>query len=413
VIIYQLFIALYAIALRLAAPFVPKARAWLHGRKRWAASLKEKTQEGRWIWMHCASAGEFEQGKPVLEALRKQWPQHKLLVSFFSPSGYEVGVKYKGADAITYLPLDTKKNAQRFVSIVKPELVIFIKYDYWYHHLKAVRDCGSPLLLVSALFRKKQVFFKWYGATYRKLLHFFNWLFVQDEASVELLATLGVSHASANGDTRFDRVATITDAPAPLPVIESFLKNADFVIVAGSTWKEDEELLAGISDDIYLVIAPHEISPENIVRIENLFEGQTVRYSKLKENKLPANPARVLIIDNIGMLSRLYKYGQLAYIGGGFNTSGIHNTLEAAAWGKPIFFGPNYEKFREARGLVEIGAAWPVTNPDALDHLADRFFFDDTKLEQTSAVAANYVRDNIGASSRVINFIQEKRLLTN
>ncbi|GAB4092489.1 glycosyltransferase N-terminal domain-containing protein [Flaviaesturariibacter terrae] len=410
---YNLIILLYGFLLRLAALFVPKAKAWRAGRRQWATRLEAQCAEGRWIWMHCASAGEFEQGKPLLEALRKQYPGHRLLLSFFSPSGYEVGVKYKGVDAVTYLPLDTAANARRFVSIVKPELVVFIKYDYWYQHLKAIADRKTPLLLVSAIFRPQQAFFRPWGAVYRRLLHFFTWLFVQDDESVALLETIGVRHCSANGDTRFDRVANITNNPAPLPLVEEFVKGAAGVLVAGSTWKEDEDLLSGVMGlDLRFIIAPHEIGAYNVARIRGLFPAESVTYSELERKGERPPDARVLIIDNFGMLSRLYRYATITYIGGGFNKSGIHNTLEAAAWGKPVFFGPNYQKFREAKGLIACGAGQSVQDPDKLAYLVDSLLGHPNACLAAGAAAAQYVRDNLGATGRIMAFIQEKRLLT-
>lgn len=408
---YNLFIALYGLLLRLAAPFVPKARAWRDGRRDWEAALARTCTGHRWIWMHCASAGELEQGKPLLEALRAAYPGHQLLVSFFSPSGYEVGVNYKGADAVTYLPLDTAAHARRFVSIVNPELVVFIKYDYWYHHLKAVSERGTPLLLVSALFRPGQAFFKWYGAVQRRLLHFFTWLFVQDDASVELLKTIGVTHCSAAGDTRFDRVATITEAPAPLPLIERFAAAGGPLLVAGSTWPDDEALLAALPPEVRLIMAPHEIDVPHIAAIRARFGASSINYSELEQHESAA-VLRVLVIDNFGMLSRLYQYADLTYIGGGFNKSGIHNTLEAAAWGKPVLFGPNYQKFREARGLIEAGAAAPVAQREELRTLVERLCNDPQLRAQWGAAAERYVQEQIGATPRILSFIQEKRLLT-
>ncbi|GAA4325978.1 3-deoxy-D-manno-octulosonic acid transferase [Flaviaesturariibacter amylovorans] len=410
---YPVFIALFAVGVRIAGLFSSKARAWVEGRRNWAQQL-EKELAGNTaplIWMHCASAGEFEQGKPVLEALRLQFPGHLILVSFFSPSGFGVGKKYKGADHIVYLPLDTARNARRFLALTKPSLVIFIKYDYWYRHLRAVYEAGIPLLMVSAIFRRQQAFFRWYGGLHRRMLTYFTWLFVQDEASVDLLKTIGITRASANGDTRFDRVATITEAPAPLPLIEAFVQGEGPVLVAGSTWTEDEQVLAGLSSHVRMIIAPHEISTANITRLRELFPGEAVTYSALQAGG--AGPAaRVLLIDNIGMLSRLYRYGHVTYIGGGYNKSGIHNTLEAAAWGKPVYFGPNYQKFREAVGLIEAGAAESVNNAEKLQQRIDSLYEHPEHGAQVGEAAARYVRENIGATGRVVAFIQEKRLLT-
>ncbi|WP_243647764.1 3-deoxy-D-manno-octulosonic acid transferase [Flaviaesturariibacter flavus] len=415
-LIYVVFIRLYALAIRIAARFNGKARAWVEGRRNWHQHL-QKALAGSGapvIWMHSASAGEFEQGKPVLEALRQQYPQHRILVTFFSPSGYEVGVKYKGADIVTYLPLDTAANAERFVDTVRPALVVFVKYDYWYYHLNAVCRSGTPLLLVSAIFQPRQAFFKWYGGVHRRMLTFFTWLFVQDEASVQLLQSIGVTKCSAAGDTRFDRVAHITSNPAPLPPIEDFVKGDLPVLVAGSTWAEDEELLNALGDDLKLVIVPHEIDDAHIRQLTERFSKRvTLTYTGLLHEGCAPPSLRVVIINNFGMLSRLYRYAHITYIGGGFNKSGIHNTLEAAAWGKPVLFGPNYQKFREAKGLIGCGAARSVSNAEELKKAVSGLLANPAELDRAGLQAARYVQDNIGATGRILRYIQENRLLTN
>ncbi|RYZ21344.1 MAG: 3-deoxy-D-manno-octulosonic acid transferase [Chitinophagaceae bacterium] len=413
-LIYVVFIRLYALAIRIAARFNGKARAWVEGRRNWQERLRQALagSDAPVIWMHSASAGEFEQGKPVLEALRQQYPGYRILVSFFSPSGYEVGVKYKGADVVTYLPLDTHANAERFVDTVRPALVLFVKYDYWYHHLNAVCRSGTPLLLVSALFRPRQAFFKWYGGLHRRMLTFFKRLFVQDDASVELLRRIGVAHASAAGDTRFDRVAHITHNPAPLPLIEAFVRNEDPVLVAGSTWPEDEDLLSGLRLHLRLIIAPHEIGQAHVEQIRARYGPEAITFSELQRRGAAPPEVRVLIVDNVGMLSRLYQYADITYIGGGFNKSGIHNTLEAAAWGKPVLFGPNYQKFREAIGLIDCGAAFSVGTAEELDKQVNDLLRNDLDRAGIGMEAANYVARNIGATGRIMDYIQEKRLLT-
>ncbi|MDB5196444.1 MAG: 3-deoxy-D-manno-octulosonic acid transferase [Flaviaesturariibacter sp.] len=360
--------------------------------------------------MHAASAGEFEQGKPVLEALRETYPDHKILVSFFSPSGFSVGQKYKGADIITYLPLDTAANAVRFVRIIQPKLVVFVKYDYWYHHLKTVADRKIPLLLISAIYRDNQAFFKWYGGFHRRMLPFFTQIFVQDHSSQKRLAAIGVNHCRVNGDTRFDRVASIIQAASKLDNIDSFIDNLQTVI-AGSTWQEDEELFLKMERNFKLIIAPHEISKKNITRLIDSFQ-QVITYSELQNGIANPENYKVLIIDNIGMLSRLYQYATITYIGGGFNKSGIHNTLEAAAWGKPVVFGPNYQKFAEAKGLLQIEAAFTVSTFTQLEVTITKLLTDKKALETSSLAAKAYVQKNGGATAAIIQFIQEKRLLT-
>jgi 3-deoxy-D-manno-octulosonic-acid transferase len=398
--------------MQLAALWLPKAAEWLKGRETLFDDLgKSIKSTDEIIWMHCASAGEFEQGKPVLEALRKTYPQYRFLVSFFSPSGYKVGKKYAGADFITYLPLDTAQNATRFVKLANPKLVVFIKYDYWYHHLKAVADLQIPLILVSAIYRENQIFFKPYGGFYRKLLHLFSWIFVQDEVSVSRLNTIGIVHCSVSGDTRFDRVASIVASAPKIELIETFTANQR-TIVAGSTWAEDEKLFAEIANDLTykLIIAPHEISTKNIKHLAELFPGRAITYSGLENGIADPTSYNVLIIDNVGMLSRLYQYATITYIGGGFNKSGIHNTLEAAAWGKPVIFGPNCQKFREARELLEAGAAFTITT--ASDLKGTIACLEGEQLKKNSEAAGDYVSRNGGATATILQYIQENRLLT-
>jgi 3-deoxy-D-manno-octulosonic-acid transferase len=412
-LLYNIFIGFYRLLVSFVALWNKKAQEWTLGQKTLFVQLKQRINPADpIIWMHCASAGEFEQGKPVLEALKAQNPHYKVLVTFFSPSGYQSGRKYKGADIISYLPLDTERNVAKFLEVVNPTLVIFIKYEYWYHHLKAVADRNIPLLLVSSIFRKNQVFFKGYGGFYRNILKFYRWIFVQDEQSVQLLKNIGIDHCSIGGDTRFDRVSAIVRNFTKLDIIDSFVGN-DRALVAGSTWPDDEALIAGFyksySGKLKLIIAPHEINKGQIDHLFHLFPN-AIAYSQI-ETKKPDN-YQVLIIDNVGMLSRLYRYALITYIGGGFNKSGIHNTLEAAVWGKPVIFGPNYQKFKEARDLVSVGAAFSVTNATELKEQATTLLENDILLQQSSRAAKQYVEDNKGATSRIIDYIQENRLLT-
>lgn len=365
------------------------------------------------VWIHAASAGEFEQAKPVIEALKKRFPGHKVLVSFFSPSGYRQGIKWRAADHVCYLPMDSRKNAARFLTIVQPKLVVFVKYDFWYHHLKAVHEHKIPLLLVSAIFRRRQVFFRWYGSLHRRMLGFFTQLFVQDPDSVQLLQDHGFHNATCSGDTRFDRVAEIADSFHSVPHIEKFKGNSR-LLVAGSTWPEDEQMIAEAVagfPDLKLVVAPHEITAAHLEQIEKFFP-QSLRYSHLEKGDQPAGDAEVLVIDNIGMLSRLYYYADLSYIGGGFNKSGIHNTLEAAVFGKPVLFGPNYEKFREARELIDSGAAYSCSEAAGLRAQILRLYGDEAFRIRTGVAAAGYVQQNKGATQKIMDFIQENRLLT-
>lgn len=409
---YNIFIALYRTIIAIFALGNKKARAWIEGRKNLFAELDQKlAPSDRIIWMHCASAGELEQGKPVLEQLKTQYPQYKLLVTFFSPSGYEVGKKYKAADLIAYLPLDTKANAVRFLDLVRPELAIFVKYEYWYHHLKTAAERHIPLLLVSAIFRKNQPFFKSYGDFYRSILGFYNRIFVQDSESQQLLESINISNCIVSGDTRFDRVAAIAANFSELALIKRFVQD-DRILVAGSTWPDDEQLLADFyhsyTGKLKLIIAPHEINKAHIDHLFSLFPN-AIAYSQLEQS---FKEASVLIIDNVGMLSRLYQYATLTYIGGGFNKSGIHNTLEAAVWGKPVLFGPNYQKFKEARDLVDRKAGFSITNAEELKRIATELLRDEVLLQQSSTIARSYVEENRGATQKIMDYIQANRLLT-
>lgn len=418
--LYNLFIRFYALGISIAALWNRKAAQWEQGRKAlWNELAQTFSKPHAVIWIHSASAGEFEQAKPVIEGLKKNFPQHKILVTFFSPSGYPAGKKFPLADYIFYLPLDTKRNAEKFITLVQPKLVVFVKYDFWYHHLKAVHHHGLPLLLIAAIFRKEQAFFKWYGGFYLRLLRFFSQLFVQDETSHALLKKFGLKNSTVAGDTRFDRVLTIANHFQPVPFLDEFC-GAGKIIVAGSTWPDDEQLLQAAFKKIggtKLILAPHEITEGHIKNITQLFQNP-ILYSQLKNSdesarQRLANEATVLIIDNVGLLSRLYKYATVAYIGGGFKTSGIHNTLEAAVFGKPVLFGPNYQKFREARELIQSGGAFSYTTEQELEDGLKKWLTDRPVLETAGRAAANYVQSNSGATEKVLHYIQENRLLTN
>jgi 3-deoxy-D-manno-octulosonic-acid transferase len=407
---------LYGFGIRLFSLRNKKASAWIKGRENQLEELKTKiSKDDRIIWMHCSSAGEFEQGKPVIEALKEEYPQHKVLVSFFSPSGFEVAKKYEPADFITYLPLDTRKNAQAFIETIHPELAIFVKYEFWYHHLAAAAFYHIPVLLVSATFRPEQVFFKSYGRFFRQLLFLFRHLFVQDQASLDLLQANGITHASISGDTRFDRVAKIASCFTPIPVIENSLLGCK-TIVAGSTWSGDEEILKTISTSTgnerrKLVIAPHEIDKTHLTQISNHFPG-AIYFSTLNSGPRDRTSGEVIIIDNVGMLSRLYQYATITYVGGGFTKDGIHNILEAAVWGKPVIFGPNYKKYREAKELIAAGGAFSITSAEELKKLADKLFSDEQYLQAVSEKAKKFVVENTGATEKILQWIQANRLLT-
>jgi 3-deoxy-D-manno-octulosonic-acid transferase len=413
VILYNSAIRLLRTGIGIATLWKPKARAWVNGRRSNFQRLeKHILPSDRTIWIHCASAGELEQGKSLIEALKTNYPSHKIIASFFSPSGFEAGQKYKQADVSCYLPLDTAQNAKCFLDLVHPSLVIFVKYEYWFHHLNETGKRKIPLLLVSAIFRPGQAFFQWWGSFYRKVLDQFSWIFVQDENSARLLHGLGSDKCSVAGDTRFDRVLNIRNAAVPVDYLEDFVSGHP-TLVAGSTWREDEEVLLSLLQytELKLVIAPHEITAANIHRLSQRLKDKLLLYSEA-ENKISLSGYRVLVIDNFGMLSRIYQYGNLTYIGGGFNKSGIHNTLEAAAWGKPVLFGPNFNKFREAKGLIETGAGYSISNAGELQTVVKLFLNDRNKMETAGISAKNYVEKNAGATTVIMDYIQRNRLLT-
>ncbi len=392
----------------MASIWNPKARLWVDGRKHFPVFNSEKKK----IWFHCASLGEFEQGRPVLEVLKEKFPQYEIVISFFSPSGYEVRKNYPLADHVIYLPIDTPQNAKKLIQSINPALVIWVKYEYWFHYLNHLKSNHIPVILISGIFRKSQPFFKPYGGFWKNMLKCFNVVFVQDETSIELLKSTGITKTAISGDTRFDRVYAIAAENKTLPEIAAFTKD-DFTIVAGSTWKEDEVLLEPFiqnTKSVKFIIAPHEISPSNLNRLKAKFDN-AIFYSEWKNNMTSTN--QVLIIDNIGMLSALYKYASVAFIGGGFNKSGIHNTLEAAVYGKPVFFGPNYQKFAEAVAMVEIGSAFSVTTSSEFNEGLTMLMQDESKLLETGKLSGAFVKSKIGATAIIVNYVTENRLLIN
>ena len=371
--------------------------------------------------MHCASLGEFEQGRPLLEELRINAStgsarQLKIVLTFFSPSGYEVMKNYAGADYIFYLPMDSPANAKFFLDAINPSLVLWVKYEYWFYYLQELKQRNIPAILVSGIFRKNQPFFKWYGGIWKKMLESFTHFFVQNEESKQLLSTINFTgNVTINGDTRFDRVLEIANTFEPVPFIPEFCGNS-IVIVAGSTWEEDEiELLhfVKVHPEIKFIIAPHEIDEENLNDVKAEFKN-SIFYSEFEQtqNSKPKTE-NVLIIDNIGMLSRIYKYATIAYVGGGFGDDGVHNVLEAAVYGKPVVFGPVYEKFDEATGLVNEEGGISINGPISLEGVLNKLLHDETERKKRGEAAKNYVLANAGASKKIIQFIQEKRLLTN
>ena len=370
-------------------------------------------QNTKIIWFHCSSLGEFEQGRPVIEKLKSQNPGLKFLLTFFSPSGYEIRKDYKGVDWVFYLPLDSKANAKLFFEIVKPSLVVFVKYDYWYYYLNECKNRKIPLLLVSGIFRKDQPFFKWYGNLHRSMLNCFTHFFIQDKESLQLLQSTNIINATVAGDTRFDRVSEIAENFTPIPEIEKFCSDSP-VLVAGSTWPQDENLIKDTTvnfPDFKIIIAPHEIHREHIDQLKLIFPNAML-YSQLKAHNTQPITSNCLIIDNIGMLSKLYHYATIAYVGGGFN-KGIHNILEAAVYGRPVLFGPNYKKFKEAVGLIEKGGGICITSSNEFSAILQKLINNKTELELSSKNSFEFVKQNKGATEKILDYIKANRLLTN
>ncbi len=422
---YNLFLMAYSFGIRTASLWNAKAKKWVQGRKSTMYDLScamEKihhstftTNHSPIIWMHCASVGEFEQGRPILEKLKSENANVKIILTFFSPSGYQACKNYKGVNAIFYLPMDSKKNAQQFLEALKPTVVLWVKYEYWFYYLQELKRRNIPTILVSGIFRDNQPFFKWYGNLWKQMLHCFTFLFVQNEESKQLLSTINVNeNVVISGDTRFDRVCTIAHNFIALPLIEKFCGDSK-VFVAGSTWEEDEEELihyVKTHPQIKFIIAPHEVDEENIKDVQKEFPN-SILYSQLSTFNYQLSTIYCLIIDNIGMLSRLYYYADVTYVGGGFGSDGVHNVLEAAVYGKPVLFGPVYQKYIEAVDLIECGAAIAISDALHLEKCLDNLFFNTDEAEKMGYAAQKYVQENKGATDKIINYIYENRLLIN
>lgn len=404
-VIYNILIQLFPVVIFVSSVFGnTKARLWLSGRKDIFARIREqlKPNEKR-VWIHAASLGEFEQGRPLIEKIRKLYPEFKIFLTFFSPSGYEIRKNYSGADYVFYLPLDIRSNAKQFIDLVQPEKVLFIKYEFWYNYLTELKSRGIPVYLCSAIFRDNQVFFSWYGVWFRNMLSSFTWFFVQNKLSKSKLETIGFSNATITGDTRFDRVYDIATQSHEIETVQTFVGQR-YCLVAGSTWQPDEELLSKYINDsqlpIVYIIAPHEIDGSHILRLENSIQKKSIRFSEIKNN--PLTDYQVLIIDNIGILSSLYRYGKVAYIGGGFG-KGIHNILEAAAFGIPVMFGPNHNKFQEALDLVNQGGAFAISDFNSIKIRLDTLFTDQKFLIESGLIAENFVKQNVGATDKILS----------
>jgi 3-deoxy-D-manno-octulosonic-acid transferase len=413
--LYNLGIYCYIFGLKLAAPFNKKAKQWVEGRKKIFNRIKSdaerrqlRSRSAKVAWFHCASNGEFEQGRPVIEAFKKQYPEYKIVLTFFSPSGYELRKSYSGADYIYYLPADTPENARDFVKIVKPDIVFFVKYEFWKNYLTELYKCKIPIISFSAIFRPNQRFFQFYGGFFRKSLHQFNHIFVQNENSLELLKSIDIDNATLAGDSRFDRVKHIADNRQDIPVVEQF-KDGHQIFIIGSAWQTDMDVLIPLinelKDGTKFIVAPHEIHDAEIDIWRKQLSAKSVLFSDTDEVKDLAS-YDVLFIDNIGMLSSLYQYAEYAFIGGSFG-KGLHNILEAATFCMPVFFGNKaYHKFDEANKLIDLGGAFPVENMEELKTSYQRLKTDEKRRVKAAEICRNYVLDNVGATQKIIEVIE-------
>ena len=400
--IYNIGILFFSLVLRLVALFNSKANKLVRGRSETMQRIKKIKFEEKPIWIHCASLGEFEQGRPVIEAIKKMQPDQKIVLTFFSPSGYEVQKDYDLVDEVMYLPSDRPTNVIKFIKAINPKEVVFVKYEFWFHFLKQLNKAGINTYIISAIFRPQHAFFKWYGSWYKKMLRYFTKLYVQDEESGKLLTSIGVKNYQIAGDTRFDRVFEIAQKAKEYPEVAHFTKGAQ-VLVGGSTWPEGEKIIAEYlkkNTKVKLLLAPHEIHNDHIVQIEQMMSGfKCARYTELEGVNL--EELRVLIVDTMGMLSSMYRYGHMAYIGGGFG-SGIHNTIEASTFGLPVIIGPNYKKYKEACDLIELGGAFSISNFNDFARVADKLLNDKESLLNSSKASVNYVNKMRGATKIIV-----------
>ena len=400
--IYNLAMYILELGVKLAALFSDKPAKMVKGYREVFDLLQRKIdRNAQYIWFHAASLGEFEQGRPLIERIRKEYPQYKILQTFFSPSGYEVRKNYDGADIVCYLPIDTPSNVKKFVDLVNPCMVFFVKYEFWQNYLNTLNKKGVPVYSVSSIFRPNQIFFRWYGKGYQQVLKTFAHLFVQNEESKQLLAGIGVNNTTVVGDTRFDRVLDICAAAKQLPLVQKFKGDA-LTFVAGSSWGPDEDIFIkyfNAHPEMKLIIAPHVVNDSHLKEIESKLQRSCVRYTKAtEENVLQAD---CLIIDCYGLLSSIYRYGEISYIGGGFGV-GIHNVLEAAVYGIPVIFGPNNKKFREAQHLLANKGGFEINSYEDFEQLMNKFLGDEAYLNQSGKAAGDYVKGNAGAMEKIM-----------
>ncbi|MGC9331504.1 MAG: 3-deoxy-D-manno-octulosonic acid transferase [Bacteroidales bacterium] len=406
--LYTTGIYVYWLTIRIVSVFNPKANAFIRGRKAWLQQLKNITSKNKtkWIWVHCSSFGEFEQGKPVIDKIKQNYPEYSILLSFFSPSGYNARKNYASVDAVVYMPMDVPKNAKQFVETINPQFALFIKYEFWYHHLYQLKQHNIPVFLISATFRQSQVFFKWYGKFFRTMLDFYDAVFLQDQHSQQLVNNISDTETQVCGDTRFDRVKEIAQKPFQNDLLDAFVKNQDNIMIAGSTWPADEKLIAQCTKEIKnlkVVLTPHEIDDKHLSQIRKTFTNRKISFFTSASCDEAAN-ADILIVDIMGSLSSIYRYGHIAYVGGGFG-KGIHNILEPAAYHLPVIFGPNFQRFVEGRELIQYHAAFSVKNSEELCNIVHKCMDDKFRSECKKNMKI-YMHEKAGATKNIIEALQ-------
>lgn len=410
-IIYNLSISLYGIAVKLASNFNPKAKLFADGRKNWVKRMAEKIRENdRVIWMHCSSLGEFEQGRPLIEKIKSNYPNHKIAVSFFSPSGYEVRKNYSGADYIFYLPLDTPANAWKLIKALHPEILILVKYEYWYNLLNQLEKANIPVIVISAVIKENSLFLRSYAVWFREIIKRISHFFVQNEASEKLLNQIGVQNVSISGDTRFDRVKEILNTVEKVGFVEKFKGNHK-LLIAGSSWPDDEEILAAyinqaLPEDWKVIFAPHNIDEKQIQNLIGSIKGKSIRFTQMNENELES--ANVLIVDTVGILTKIYASATVSYVGGGFTKTGVHNTLEPAVYGVPLIFGPVYQNYFEAVDLINSTAAISYTDKNDFFLKMNELVQNEALRKQRGKIAYDYIQQKPDATGLIMNWVNQK-----
>lgn len=409
--LYTLFISIYGTAVSIASVFNPKAKLFSDGRRNWESKmLKSVSKDDRIIWVHCSSLGEFEQGRPLMEKIRTDYPNHKLAVSFFSPSGYEVQKDYKGADYIFYLPIDTISNSKKLIRSLHPEILILVKYEYWYNLLNRLKKNRIPVIVISAVIKEDSLFLRSYGGWFRKIICGISHFFVQEEDSKKLLNSIHVDQVTVSGDTRFDRVKEILDSAPKLDFVEKFKANSGLIVV-GSSWPEDEIILADyinrqLPPDWKVIFAPHNIDEKQIQQLISKLKKKILRYTRMNENEL--ENAEVLIVDTVGLLTKIYAYADISYVGGGFTKTGVHNTLEPAVFGVPLIFGPNYKHYFEAKDLVYSGAAMAYSDKNDFFRKMDELIQNEVMREERGKAGHRYIQNKPNATGLIIGWLNDK-----